>query len=133
MTISAADFHITNSTVQDIENLNLALFYLQGSSVATDILKNMVRLGVTISITDHINDSFDLGVNIIYWNPKSSLVILDSTGRAVGVDSAAIALIHQGAQATDPHFIENASHPNSQYGNDAEQYAFGKANQVVMK
>ncbi|WP_410210317.1 hypothetical protein [Aquirhabdus sp.] len=125
--ITASDFTVKNATATDIANLNTSLAYLETSATASSIITGLKSKSVKISIIHDGNDRYSSSTNTIYWDPNSALTVQDNaTGKAVGVQSAALGLIHEGAHATDANLALHASTYNAQYDDDAEAYAVGK-------
>src|SRR5882757_2795828 len=119
MALTALDFHVTHATADDVAALNLALSYLGNSPTASAIMQQVADMGVTINIVHDGKDQYyhdpDLG-NTIDWDPNSALAVqanISGIG-AVGVQSAALGLAHEGAHATDPTplDIQNIEIPN---------------------
>ncbi|CAJ0808467.1 hypothetical protein LMG19083_04711 [Ralstonia psammae] len=144
MTLTANDFRVIGATAGDIANLNAALAYLQQSPVAAAILQQMAQNGTTININARDQDTYNPPVgaprynpnfppNSINWDPNSGQIVSDANGTILGVQSAALSLLHEAAHATDPNFNTNAITPNSQYDDNAEQYAIGQEDAVAQQ
>ncbi|MBN3815889.1 hypothetical protein G3N57_04385 [Paraburkholderia sp. Se-20369] len=130
--ITAADFVVKGATAQDIADLNTSLTYLETSSNALKIIQEMKANTVAIEIIHDGNDQYDSGTNTILWDPHSALTVRDNaTGKAVGVQSAALGLAHEGAHSTDPDLARHAATYNAQYDDDAEKYAVGKEDLIA--
>lgn len=135
MTITAADFHVTNATPQDLIKLNAALTYLQNSPTAVTILQGMISNGVTINI--HGGEALYHSVgNTIDWDPAFSLSITNASnssdkGDSLGVISPSLLLIHEGVHATDPNFLITNKIQNVQYDKESEAHATIQENLVA--
>lgn len=117
MTITAANFIVVNGAALDVANLNIALQYLQTSELATRLLGELSLIWVTddkerveIIIGHDRKDFVEAGNNKIYWDPNNGTVAINDYGVAFGVNSAALALLHEACHVLDP------------YRNDYEQY-----------
>jgi hypothetical protein len=120
----ASDFTVTNATAEDLDKLDQALDYLEGSDANPS--QAVADANVTIEIIHDGNDRFDPNSNTVYWDPDSALGVIDSsTGMVEGVQSSALGLghefFHAEDYANDPiGFIIDASTYNSSYDNVAE-------------
>lgn len=126
---------LENDTPEDRQALKEALDYVSNDPAARKIIEGMERKDVTIHMvhrrTKDEVDKYDGGNNTIYWEPKASLGVEDDQGKTIGVRSAAVLLMHEGAHATDPNFTKHLNTPNAQYEQDADAYAVGKEDQIA--
>jgi hypothetical protein len=139
LTAEAFNVNSTNATPDDIAKLNLALSYLAKSETGAALMQQAADQGVTISINHVGDDSYDAGV--ISWDPKSPTVVISNPSGgstfvpgeslAVGVQSAALGLVHEAAHATDPDLAIHLETPNFNYQNAAEELATLKENIVA--
>lgn len=137
MTFTASDFNVnsTNATAEQIAALNAALSYLQKSPTATTILQGMVEKNVTINVISNIKvgDGYNKN-NTIDWLPGEALAVNDKSGVVIGIESAAVALIHEGAHATDANLAAHTADTSTVaegFPDASEKYAVGQANLVA--
>ncbi len=147
MTITSANFNITGVNglpyllPQDIEALDLALKYLEGSQTAVTILNALVNMvknpeypstPFTIQIIHTGKDIYDTFTNTLRWDPDAANIIY-SGDSAIGVDSAALGFIHEAAHATDPNpgdINQKSTNPKI-FPNASEEYAVGMEDKVA--
>ncbi|WDD92030.1 hypothetical protein Bsp3421_002000 [Burkholderia sp. FERM BP-3421] len=130
--ITADDFVVKGATAQDIADLNTSLAYLETSANALKIIQGMKANKVAIEIIHNGDDHYSPDSNTIAWDPHSALTVQDNaTGQAVGVQSAALGLAHEGAHSTDPDLATHSGTLNAQYDNDAEKYAVAKEDLIA--
>jgi len=91
----------------------------------------MINNNIQIAIIHDGEDGYSVQNNVIYWDPSSGLVVDNSSGTPVGVQSSAIGLIHEGGHATDPNIATDVNVSDAQYGNLAERYAVGVEDSVA--
>jgi len=128
MSVSAADFQVANATELDRGRLEKAIQYLQQSEVGTIFLELAAEAGVRIGInswgTDRYGEnntpgqtSFDHDdTGMILWNPMAALQIRDNDKVIVGVQSAALGLLHEIVHAVDPGLVANFASRIPKYG-----------------
>ena len=134
MAHTASDFNVINATPKDIDELNLALSYLDKSSTASSMLDQAKSNGVSINIIHDGGDLYRLSTNTINWDPNSGLLVKvpeTDIQTTAGVQSAALGLIHEVAHALDPNLRGNASNPTDDYGNRAEQVAVEQEDKIA--
>jgi hypothetical protein len=122
--------NIINAAPADIDALALALTYLNESPAGAAIIQQAAENNITIRINHNNDDSYEKENNIINWDPTSALTVNALTTTAgnvdtttVGVQSAALGLLHEAAHATDPNYDVNRATPDPLYDNAAEKYA----------
>ncbi|WP_062117225.1 beta strand repeat-containing protein [Collimonas pratensis] len=130
MTYTAANFNISaNASAQDIAKLNQTLAYLDGSPTARAMLDALVAKGTSINIVHDDSDNFSTQSGVLSWDPNAAHAV--STGGVLGVQSAAIAFIHEAAHALDPNADTESHILDSQYGTVAEKVAVGQETLVA--
>lgn len=122
---------LENDTPEDRQALKEALDYVSSDPTAKKIIDGMERKGVTVSIVHNGKDEYHADNDTIYWDPKAGLDVLDNQGNVVGVRSAAVSLMHEGAHATDPQFLKHNGTTNAQYDTDAELYAVNEEDKIA--
>src|ERR1700761_9026789 len=150
MTLSIQNFARllpANATPDELTAFSAALTYLQQSPDAVAILNGIIRKNVSI-----IFQSPDAGTgnfysppknnplaekkyqpNTIYWLPDDSGVFYDDpvAGTSIGVESAALAFVHEGAHALDAKLNFHFKDKSVQWGNGAEQYVIQNFEQPI--
>jgi hypothetical protein len=133
--LTASSFKLTSDTLADRNDLNEAFDYLDQSPTARYVLDTAAKNGTTIDFTSNgNNDAYDSDSNKIIWDPTGALVVhannvvggLDvgpGFGPVIGLDSPAIALVHEAAHASDANIAAESSQANWQFGNNSELQA----------
>ena len=120
MPITATSFILVNSTPQNGAKLEAALKYLQVRSpdMAAPILMAAAESQVRIFFSDpavNPHDAYGEKQHAIVWNPDEGLVVLDSKGNELGVQSPANGLFHEIAHAIDIDVATREGQANDQY------------------
>lgn len=125
------DFTVTNATAEDKAALDLALAYLSNSPTGLAVLQQMMEKGTTINIIHDGNDGYFQGV--IDWDPHSALAVRANISDAspVGVQSAALGLLHEAGHAIDSRPAGVQDTPVPDYDNLGEKYATDLENLVA--
>jgi len=131
MRINASSFKVSGASPADMFNLNESLQYLEHSRPGAHILDEMACKHVAINIVHDGHDSYDSTTNTIDWDPNAGHAIVGSPGHPGGIQSAAVALLHEGAHSTDDRLEEHENTPDSQYTNAAERYAIAREDAVA--
>ena len=131
MAIGADDFRVRGGSVAAWADLDDSLDYLSQSPTGAAIVQEMEDKDTTIQIVHNGQDMYDPGTNTIYWDPDAAHQVFDERGRTVGVQSPALALLHEGAHAVDPHLAEHRATPSRQFTNGAEAHAIEAENIVA--
>ncbi|GEM_PF-4007709 len=105
--------------------------YLSRDAEAKKILSEIDKEKITVHIIHDRHNQYDPKTRTIDWDPQSALAVVDGDGKFVGVQSAAMALIHEGAHATDRHLTKHLETNNAAYQNDAEAHAVGVEDRVA--
>lgn len=132
MPVTSANFDVANATSSDIARLDKALTYLQQSQEATAMLEMAAQAGVKLGInswgTDHYgpdvtpgSDQYDYnGSGRVLWNPDSALEVRAADHSIVGVQSAAVGLMHEIFHSLDPGLVDGFMSRLVGYGNISE-------------
>src|SRR5579872_2063218 len=134
MTFTAADFHVneTNTSPEDIADLNSALSYLSTNSmIAANVLQQLIDKGTVINIIHNGDDRYNGTTNAINWDPKSGLVVLDDKQNIIGTQSAALGLIHEGGHAIDPNFTTDNVPDGTVYFTAGEKFVITQVEDPV--
>ncbi|MBC7702844.1 MAG: hypothetical protein H7274_02715 [Rhodoferax sp.] len=138
MTITASDFSVKNATSADVNALNSALLYLQGSTTGAAMVAEAAANGTTINIIrggvagDNYTGRGDHSGGVINWDPNGALQVVTNSGAGTpGYLSPALVLLHEFGHDVDPNFMANQVF-NAQYDTNAEQFAIGKENVVAV-
>jgi len=112
-----------NATESDRRAYAEAKRYLSRDDEAKNILAEIDKQKVTVNIVHDGKDLYHPGTRTVDWDPHSALAVQDEFGHVLGVQSAALGLLHEGAHATDHDLAKHAATPNTDYKNDAEAFA----------
>jgi hypothetical protein len=134
--VTTSGFFVHHSNPEMTSMLGMALDYLQKSPVAAVFIEMASEQGLQIGMNpanannypdvtwaDPGNDLFDFGTNMVIWNPYSALEVIDrGTGAILGVQSAALGLLHEIVHGLDPALLSNLSErlPGTGLSNQAE-------------
>jgi len=146
VSVGGVSFKVYNADSQALSQLSESIAYLESSSIAYDVLRQMQLNGVSVFtnnvFVDEYNPKNSLDTkyppNTVVWGPRDGLSVLANVGSRVanggivGIESSAVGFIHEGGHSTDKNLASNSS-PTSkilQYGNMAEFYAVGVENSV---
>lgn len=128
MPLTSKNFTLVNSSPEKVAQLDAVLAYLQEHSpdMAKPILEVAAESNVSIVFSDpNVNphDAYGEGQHAIVWNPNEGLVVVDSSGNSIGVQSAANGLFHEVVHSIDIDQAAREDIPNAQYNNDSEAVA----------
>jgi len=132
---TAADFHVTGASDEDLEKLDQALAYITTYMPynGAPVISLLAELGITITINHDQQNSWNYNTRVLKWDPTTALVVLDSDRNWVGINSAATNFLHEAAHATDPNFLDNIVAENVAFENDAEAYAANVASSGALE
>lgn len=115
---------LIDATPEDRKAFDQAVKYLSRDPEARKLLAELEARHTSVTIVHNADNRFVEETNTIQWDPQSGLVVRDAKGVATGVQSPAMALIHETAHATDRHLDKRLSATrNDDYDNDAEFHA----------
>lgn len=134
--VTSAEFTVQNSNSEMTSMLNMALEYLQKSPAAGALIELASELGIQLGMNpkntdfypdvlmaDPGTDLFDPGTHMVIWNPYSALEVKDyASGAIIGVQSAALGLLHEIVHGIDPALLSNLDEklPGTGLANQAE-------------
>jgi hypothetical protein len=143
--LTSYSFDVQNANDSDRAALDQALLQLARSPEGEALMQGAADNSVKISIIHDGADKYVGGdVNTIYWDPKAGTTVITNptdvddlsifyAGKSltVGVQSAALGLVHEAAHAADPDFGDNVEIPDTQYQTRADRIAIEKENIVA--
>lgn len=138
MAITEADLWVINANQTDREKLNKVLDYIQ-TAMPVNGAPSVAEFAQLRDVRIEINNvgrqeyAIENGERIIRWDPAYGLELQDQDGNFIGVNSAALVLLHEINHAIDPNFLENYNSPNALWQNDAERYAAQRTNSAAME
>jgi hypothetical protein len=101
---SSASFGVTDANTSDLQSLDAALAYLDGSPLAQAVLNDAMAKGAVIHIVHNGDDHAEIGGDEVWWDP--SVGLRTSSG---ATQSAALNLIHDLS-----HLFGSAADPNEE-------------------
>lgn len=107
--INPLDFKLQNRdnlTGQDRVNFDNAIKYIEQNIDSKKILENVINKKVKIEIIHDGDDRYVPSNNTIYWDPRSGVEIKDAGGKVIGVQSAAIGLLHEAKHSVDAELLK---------------------------
>lgn len=123
---TANDFHLVNATAADANNFEMALTYLQNSSLASDVIDASRGHDITFNHSDPFADEALPDGSGIVWNPDIALQLDDGNFM-----SAALNMLSELAHMVLPGGLGDNHTVDMQWDSPAEAIAHIFANEVA--